>query len=97
MPYWLKLLMLNNLDTTPAETYQKKHWFTGKMKTRCVVCGKVTYPDQQTAESRATMISERTPMRAYKGSECHHWHVCRIRERKRRCKRLPISTISYHR
>lgn len=68
----------------PAATYEEPHWFTHKMKTRCTICHKVTYADRIIAESRATMISERTPMKAYQGSECQNWHVSRIRKRHRR-------------
>jgi hypothetical protein len=63
-----------------APLYTEPHWYTGKPKVRCAGCDKVAYPDEETAQLRARQISEREPMRHYRG-RCGHWHVARIRRR----------------
>lgn len=68
----------------PAPTYEEPHWFTGKLKIRCSECHKVAYPTKDIAKYRAEQISERTPMRHYYDGHCGHWHVSKIKPRKRR-------------
>lgn len=58
-----------------ALTITEERYDRSGTRQRCTKCHKVAYPDQHTAETAAQRISERTPMRAYKGRTCGWWHV----------------------
>lgn len=53
------------------------NWWTRKTRMRCVVCGKIAYPSQEVAREAVRRISEREPMRYYRGKACGHFHVSR--------------------
>ena len=62
----------------PAPTYEEMSWYTGKLRIRCSLCGKVVMRDEAHAQDRAKLIRERAPetyMRAYFDRRCQHWHL----------------------
>jgi hypothetical protein len=60
-----------------AELRREWNYWRGKHRWRCTLCGKVAYMHEARARSRAQLISERTPMRAYYQPQCGWWHMTR--------------------
>jgi hypothetical protein len=51
----------------------------GDPRLRCVEDGKVVYTSMEQAEAAARRISDRQPMKAYRGPQCGHYHVSRVK------------------